>query len=370
MSVAQERVQSLLNDLVSRDVDVGLQVAAYHRGQLVIDACAGVANLQTGELVTPDTLFCVFSCTKGITATVIHMLADRGLLDYDAPVSRYWPDFGQNGKMAITIRQVLAHTAGVPQVPDEIGPAESCDWEQACRAVAELTPIWEPGTKTGYHAITFGWILGELARRVDGRAFSQIVKEDIAEPLEIDDLYLGIPDDVEDRVAFLDTFPSEQPSPNALVWRVIPPAYQPLSDWANRSDFRRACIPAGNGIMTARALARFYDGLISSTPGTKLLSQQRLDVATELQTDEDDVVLGSPARKGLGYWLGGEELSSLGTRSTSFGHSGAGGSMGFADPEYELAFALTKSRLVSAEPGKWAAYLVASEVRDALGIPE
>src|SRR5262249_31510267 len=205
--------QALIDDLVGRDVERGLQVAAYHDGNLVVDAWSGLADAEARRPVGGDTLFCVFSCTKGITATVIHLLAERGRLDYDAPVARHWPEFERNGKAAITLRQVLSHTAGIPQVPDEIGPAEACDWERACRAIADLTPLWEPGTQTGYHAFTYGFILGEVARRVDGRAFDTIVREEISRPLNITSLYLGIPDQVEPRVATLETAPLPEGAP-------------------------------------------------------------------------------------------------------------------------------------------------------------
>lgn len=374
MADVQARVQSLLYDLIEQDIERGLQVAACLDGELVVDAWAGLANAETDQPVGPDTLFCVFSCTKGITATVIHMLVERGLLDIDTPVSHYWPEFGRNGKASITLRQVLTHSAGVPQVPDGIGPAESCNWERACRAVAELTPLWEPGTRTGYHAVTFGWILGEVARRVDGRPFSQIVMDEIARPLGIEDMHVGIPDDVEEHVALIESLPATGdqtlPPPDALIWRAIPPSFLPLDEWANRPDVRRACVPASNGITTARSLARFYAALIPETADSSLLSPAQLRIATALQTREEDAIMGSPARKALGYFLGGDALSPMGTRLSSFGHAGAGGSIGFADPDYGLAFALAKTRMVTAEPGQSAAYLVAHEVRDALGIPD
>src|SRR5262249_30235725 len=152
----------------------------------------GLADSATGRKVDGDTLFVVFSCTKGITATVIHQLAERGLLDYDAPVAGYWPEFARNGKGGITVRQLLTHAAGVPQIPESLTPDNMSDWERVCRAVADLTPLWEPGTKIGYHAVTYGWILGEVARRADGRPFGQIVQEEICRPLGIDSLFVGI----------------------------------------------------------------------------------------------------------------------------------------------------------------------------------
>src|SRR5436309_2558773 len=199
MANAQAKVQLLIDDLVERDVERGLQVAAYHDGKLVVDAWAGVADARDGRPVDGDTLFGIFSCGKGVTATVIHLLVDRGILAYDTPIATYWPEFAQNGKGAITVRQALTHESAIPQVPAGFGPAEMCDWEQVTRAVGELTPLWEPGAATGYHAITYGWILGELAHRADGRPFDQIVQEEIRGPLGLSSLYFGIPDAVEHR---------------------------------------------------------------------------------------------------------------------------------------------------------------------------
>lgn len=201
MADVQRHAQALLEALIAQGLEDGLQVAAYLHGQVVVDAWAGLADAATGRLVDGETLFTVFSSTKGITATAIHLLAERGQLDYDAPVARYWPEFAANGKARITVRQVLTHTAGIPQSPATATPAELCDWEAMCRAVAAHAPLWEPGTRTGYLARSFGWILGEVASRVDGRPLAQFVRDELCQPLGITDLYLGIPDAVESRVA-------------------------------------------------------------------------------------------------------------------------------------------------------------------------
>jgi CubicO group peptidase (beta-lactamase class C family) len=374
MTRAQERVQAAIDDLVARGTERGLQVAAYHDGELVVDAWAGLADAPSGRPVDGKSLFCVFSCTKGVTATAIHLLVDRGLLDYDTPIAHYWPEFGRNGKAAITVRHALAHTAGIPQVPEGIGPAMMCDWERTCRAIAGLTPLWQAGTSTGYHAITYGWILGETARRADGRPFAQIVHDEICQPLGITSFYLGIPDSVEQRVATLEIGPPlanvPEPPPDALIWQAIPASVQPLAEWANRPDFRRACIPAANGITNARSLARHYAALAGAVAGPRLLSPERMQLATTLQTDADDLVVGPGPRKALGYWIGGDPFSPFGSRPTVFGHGGAGGSIGFADPDNGFAFALTKTRMVDALPGEGAAAVVARATRAALGIPE
>lgn len=372
MADPQARVQALIDDLVERDVERGLQVAVYYQGELVVDAWSGLADAATGRLVDGDTLFTVMSTSKGVVATVIHLLAERGKLDYDTPIAEYWPEFAANRKAEITVRHVLAHTAGIPQVPDGIGPSEMCDWERTCEAVSGLAPVWVPGTQTGYHAFTFGWILGEVARRVDGRPFARIVQEEICRPLGIASLYFGIPDEVEPRVAVLqDGRLPEGVPPDSLLLRAMPPSVWPLAEFGNRPDIRRACIPAAGGIATARAIARLYAVLGGDLSGVELLPPERQRIASTPQVEGLDVVRGTTQCIALGLALGGIPSSTMGQRVTAFGHGGAGGSIGFADPEHHLAFGLAKTRLLTeTAPGEGAAYLVAQEVRAALDIPE
>ena len=191
MTNLQTRVQTLLDQFVERDVERGLQVAAYLNGELVVDAWAGVADPATGRPVDGETLFTVWSAGKGVAATVIHLLVERGLLGYDTLVASVWPEFGTHGKQAITVQHVLTHTAGIPQIPEGVSPAELLDWETMCQRITELAPLWPPGTATGYHAMTYGWLVGEVARRVDGRPFAQIVQQEICEPLGISSLFLA-----------------------------------------------------------------------------------------------------------------------------------------------------------------------------------
>ncbi|HEX2170919.1 MAG TPA: serine hydrolase domain-containing protein [Dehalococcoidia bacterium] len=372
MSDPQRTVQALIDDMTATGAERGLQVAAYLEGKLVVDAWSGVADRTSGESVTGDTLFTVFSSTKGLAATVIHLLADRGRLDYDDPIARHWPEFGAAGKGRVTIRQALAHLAGIPQMPDGLLAEDLADWDKMSGAIAALPPLWEPGTRTGYHALTYGWIVGELARRVDGRPIAQIVAEEICRPLRMEDLYFGIPDAVEGRVARLENGPAPtvQRPASALMNRAIPPDLGNFPRVFNRPEIRRASIPGAGGIMSARALARHYAALTSEVEGIRLLSEERVRIASTPQTGEMDLVLDEPRRKGLGYFLGGP-LFPMGDRITVFGHTGAGGSIGFADPEHRFAFALTKNRLVwDSPPGETTADRVARAVRAALGIPE
>jgi len=368
---ATAAVQSLLEEIIASGEETGLQAAAYLNGELVIDAAAGIADPDTGRSVDGDTLFTVFSTSKGVTATCMHLLAERGQLDYDAPVARYWPEFAARGKERVTVRDALTHRAGVPQMPDGLTPEDICAWDGITAAIADLPLLWEPGTKTGYHAYTFGWILGEVLRRIDGRQIAAFVQEEICAPLGMRDIYFGIPDDVEDRVAPLigESLTENTGAEDTLLPRAIPPHLAPSARVHNRPDVRRASIPAGGGIMSARAVARHYAALIGEVDGVRLLPPERIRIATELQTDDVDLAIGFPIRKALGYFLGGP-YSPMSERIAAFGHPGAGGSTAFADPRYGLAVGFTKNRLVtSTDPTQAAAYRVGTKIREALGVP-
>jgi CubicO group peptidase (beta-lactamase class C family) len=374
MTNVQARVQVLLDQFVTHDVERGLQVAAYFNGELVVDAWAGVADPVTGQLVDGYTLFTVWSGGKGIAATVIHLLVERGLLTYDTPVAAVWPEFGSHGKHAITVRHVLTHTAGIPQIPEGVSPADLLDWETMCERVAELEPLWPPGTARGYHSMTYGWLVGEVARRVDGRPFVEIVQQEICAPLGIHNLFFGVPDAATPRVAVLEEVaPATPPAPppaNILTVPVIPPWRTPASAWANQRVVQQSCLPSSGAIMNARSLAHHYAALIGRTGDeAQLLPPERLRLASAVQVDGPDLVLGVPVRWALGYHLG-EPYSPMSERITAFGHGGVGGTIGFADPAYQFAFALTKNRMRNAPPAEDTAFLVAREVRAALGIPE
>jgi CubicO group peptidase (beta-lactamase class C family) len=178
-----------------------VQVVAYRHGALVVDAWAGAADRATGRPADGDTLVTLWCAAKGVLATCVHLLAERGQLDYDAPVAHYWPAFEARGKARATVRHALTHRAGVPQIPPGTALADLPDWDRMCAAVADLAPLWPPGTQTAYHTWTMGWILGELVRRVDGRPVGQFLREEVCAPLGTPDLYFGIPDEVEPRVA-------------------------------------------------------------------------------------------------------------------------------------------------------------------------
>jgi CubicO group peptidase (beta-lactamase class C family) len=367
-------IQTLLNQRIETGAELGLQVAVYHRGEMVADAWAGVADADSGQPVDGETLFTSWSTTKGFAATCLHMLAERGQVDYDTPIAAYWPEFAHNGKESITVRHALTHTAGLPHMPTDPTPAMLCDWAAMCDFLVAQAPLWTPGSRTGYHAWTFGWLVGEIVRRADGRPLAQFAQEELCQPLGIRDFYLGIPNEVETRVATLQhgPAPDDAPPPGDLFLRCLPPTVTNAAT-VNRPDIRRASIPGGGGIMNARAIARHYAMLAGggSLDGVRLLSPDRIDLMRSLQTDDHDLVLDRRLRKGMGYFLGGAEdaggSQAMGTTGSEFGHPGLGGSLGFADPAHQLSFGLTKTLLtIDPDPAQSTAFLVAEVVRDHL----
>jgi CubicO group peptidase (beta-lactamase class C family) len=330
----QHKIQTLLERLVATGEERGAQVVVYRDGQPVVDASAGIADPRTGQKFTSETLVPIFSTGKGVMATIIHLLAERGQLHYDTPIAAYWPEFAANGKESITVRHALEHNSCIPFVPDDLNQAQLNDWDEMCRIVARLTPAWPPGTHHQYHAHTYGWILGEVARRVDGRPFQRFVDEEINAPLGTQ-IYAGLPDEAEPLVATI------EPAPDFTETLSLPPRTNaacqcPAHDWINTRDARRMCNPGVNGITNARSLARHYAALLpGGVDGVELLPPSRLREATRPIALNDG--------RGLGYQIG-THVTEMGLSPASFGHGGHGGSFAFADPVRMLAVAVTRNR--------------------------
>jgi CubicO group peptidase (beta-lactamase class C family) len=330
-----ERVERLADRLVAAGEELGLQVAAYLHGKLVVDVQRGVA---------PDALIHSFSTGKGVASTVLHVLAERGVLDYDAAIADYWPEFG---KPRATVRHLLTHSVGVPYMPAGVTVEEACDWDRICARIADLEPVWEPGTKMGYHGWTYGWIAGEVVRRATGRTISQVLREDVAGPLGVaDELFFGVPEAALGRVvplvevdlrSKLDAFMP----PDAPFWKVCPPALAPSAELANRADVLTADMPAV-GTMSARAVARMYAALLGEVDGVRLISPERLAQVSGVALETTDQVFGNQATVGLGYFLG---LEDLGGTPACFGMSGSGGSTAGADAATGFAWAFTHNRV-------------------------
>ncbi|MDF3058794.1 MAG: class beta-lactamase-related serine hydrolase [Rariglobus sp.] len=341
-SDVQREVQRLFDRLVAENKECGLQAAVYFRGEQVVDVAAGLADPARGVEVTGETLFPIFSCGKGVTATLIHRLVERGVLGYGQTVASVWPEFAANGKGGITLGQVLNHTAGLHLISPEAGGHGTCDWDAMCATLATMAPAWAPGSQREYHAITQGWIVGEMACRATGKTFGRLLEEEIRVPLGVRDLFIGIPAEVEPRVAVLEEVGPAQEFPAVDFAQAIPNGVQPLYAWMNRPQVRRACIPASNGIMTAGALARHYAALCrGGVDGVELLPPSRLARALE-QVDAEVPTKMGPC--GLGYGLG-DEGSVMGRRRTCFGHGGHGGSIGFTDLDHGLAVGFARNRL-------------------------
>src|ERR1700716_2802650 len=201
----QQQVQKAIDQMVESGAERGVQVAAYQRGALVVDAVAGVADPSTSRPVDSATVFYNFSIGKAAASTVAHVLAERGLFGYDTPVVDLWPEFGAHGKQSVTVRQVLNHTAGVPGIPLDTTIEDLCNWDKMCAAIADEELWWEPGTKVGYHAYTFGYIVGEIIRRTTGKRISQVLLEELSGPLGVgDQLYFGMPAREQPRLACLE----------------------------------------------------------------------------------------------------------------------------------------------------------------------
>jgi CubicO group peptidase (beta-lactamase class C family) len=350
MATLQEQVQQLADELVHSDRETGLQVAVYQDDRQVVDVVAGVADSTSGRAVASDTPFYAYSVGKAMTATIVHILAERGAFGeagYDAPIAGFWPEFAQHGKEKVTIRHALTHTAGIPGLPSDVTPEEVCDWDRICARVAGLEPWWEPGTKTAYHAYTFGFILGELVRRVTGRRISDLLQTEIVHPLGVEgELWFGMPADQLPRAARLEDDPAvagfELP-PDSPFWRLAPPAVNPNATFGNRADVLQADIPAG-GKVSARAIARMYAALLGDVDGTRLLTPDRAKAVTEVAFSGPDEIFGMPATWTLGFARGGPGTQP-GEETTWFGWGGVGGAYAGADTATGTTLAIGKNRL-------------------------
>ncbi|WP_214107853.1 serine hydrolase domain-containing protein [Acrocarpospora catenulata] len=346
MSDIQKNVQAAIDELVESGAERGVQVAVYRNGEQIVDAVAGVADPETGREVTSGTLFYNFSIGKGATATVAHVLAERGLFGYDTPIAELWPEFGAHGKEGVTIRQALNHTAGVPGIPVESTVEDICDWDKMCAAIADAEPWWEPGTQMGYHAYSFGYIVGEVVRRATGKPISQVLLEEVAGPLGVgEELYFGMPVAEHGRLAVLEDEPvtadafGDMPT-DLPMFRAGPMTLFPSATLGNRTDVLAADIPAG-GKTSARAIARMYAALLGEMDGVRLVSPERLSEMTAVSFSGPDQVFGMPSTWGLGYALGGPSSDT----PTAFGMAGAGGSYAYADTATGLVVAVTKNKL-------------------------
>ncbi len=343
----------------------GAAVAVYRDGRKVVDLWAGTKDVDGTEPWQHGTAQVVRSATKGVAAAVPLILQQRGELDLGAPLAAYWPEAKAHGKERLLVRHVLNHRAGLPVLDRPLTPGEALDPRLGPEAVAAQAPVWEPGTDHGYHALTYGWLLDELVRRVTGRRAGEWLAAEVAGPLGLD-LWLGLPEAEAGRVGRTGRVDGPEPAgglrsrpkrsvteayddPGSLTRRAFA-AITPFPD-QNDPAHLAAALPATNGIATADGLARFYAALIGQVDGVRLFEPATVELARAEESAGPDRVLVVNTRFGLGYMLHGTASPLLGPGS--FGHPGRGGALGFADPESGIAFGYVTNgfrKTVTADP--------------------
>jgi CubicO group peptidase (beta-lactamase class C family) len=360
-----EAVRDAFEENFTKHGDVGAAFSLYVGGEQVVDLWGGIADQTTGRPWTEDTLALVFSTTKGVTAICANLLAQRGELDLDAPVASYWPEFANAGKGEIPVRWLLGHRAGLPALDRVLSPEEVYAWDPICKVLAEQAPMWEPGTAHGYHAVTYGYLVGEVIRRITGRSIGTFFREEIAEPLGVE-FWIGLPESEERRVSRLITLPGlgdgEGPSqevidslpeemremvraftdPTSVTQRALR-LTDPAMDFNSR-EMHAAEVPAAAGIGSARGLAKLYAATIGAVDGhERILSPETVADMTREVSNGPDKVLFIETRFGSGFFLSSSFSPLFGPNS--FGHAGAGGSLALADPDAGIGFAYVMNKM-------------------------
>jgi CubicO group peptidase (beta-lactamase class C family) len=337
----------------------GAAACVYHGGEKVVDIWGGTRDAQ-GNPWCEDTTAISFSTTKGVISTLMHVLIEQGLADYDDPIARYWPEFGAHGKETITIRQALCHSAGLYRLNEMITrPEEMLDWEHMKQRIADARPAHEPGAQHGYHALTYGWLVGGIIEAVTGAPLQRVLQEELIDPLDLDGMFIGMPHNEMFRRATLSepTLPHWEPRDGwqrktyefveavlekfGVVLAETRSMSIDMSDFDWNSDAAvQAMIPAVNGQFTARSLARMYAMIAGGgqIDGVRLLSEARVSEITTLRSERRDRALQLPMQWRMGY----HRAFSLGKQAPdAFGHYGYGGSGAFCDPSRDLAVAMT-----------------------------
>jgi CubicO group peptidase (beta-lactamase class C family) len=347
------------------DEELGAAICFYLDGQKVVDLWGGHRDVAKTQPWTHDTLVNVYSTTKGMTALCAHQLVERGLIDLDAPVAKYWPAFAQKDKGAIPVRWLLSHQAGLPAIRKLLAQDDLYDWNTMTAALAEQEPWWEPGTRHGYHALTFGHLVGEVIRRTSGKSVGTFFRENVAGPLGAD-FHIGLAAEHDARTSELfgslalpspdqggpvipgplGQFMRDMTDPSTMAGAAFnnPPG---RNDRVNTRAWRAAELPAVNGHGTAESLARIYGALArgGERGGVRLLEPASIERARTEQVFGPDAVLGGlPMRFGLGFMLR-QDFMPISPNASAFGHPGAGGSIGMADPDAKVGFGYTMNKM-------------------------
>ncbi len=340
------RVATTLEHQLNRGADVGASVAVALHGELVVDLWGGSLDAAGTQPWQRETIVNVMSTTKTMLALCALLLVDRGELDLEAPVARYWPEFAAAGKGDVRIRSLLGHTAGLPTWDHAVSPGELADWERCTSTLAAQTPRWEPGTQPGYHALTQGFLVGEVIRRITGESVGTFFRSHLAEPLDAE-FWIGVPREIDARIAPLIAAPDEsaevaRPRPALAAQTLFNPV---ISAEATGLPFwRRAEVPAANGHGNARGVATIQ-ALVSGRGealGKRLLSERAVSSIFSEQANAVDLVLLTPVRWGIGYGLASESMP-IGPRACQWG--GHGGSVVFSDQDSGLTVAYVMNQM-------------------------
>ena len=355
-----EPVRDVFADLWHKS-EIGAGLCVYYQGEKVVDLWGGWMDREKSEPWTHNTLVNIYSTTKGLASLAIAILFDQGLIDYDQKVAHYWPEFGVAGKADITVAELLSHQAGLSGVSQTITVDDLCDWEKMTGLLAQQAPLWKPGSTAGYHAITWGYFPGELIRRITGHSLGQYFFENVARPLNVD-CHIGLADQHHCRCATLNG-PNHSPmakqftsnsktqirkeAPSSELFRSAQqnPIIRPFTD-ACSTRWRRAEIAAANGHATATGIAKIYAALANEGElnGTRIISSAALTQALKVEVEGiEDLVLGHEIRRARGFIL--NTGSAFGPNPDSFGHNGAGGSTGYADPDLNLAVSYVMNQM-------------------------
>jgi len=354
-------VDTFVADFVERD-DVGAGCSVYVDGRPVVDVWGGLADRRTGREWAHDTAAVIFSCSKGVLAICAYRLVEEGRLDLEAPIARYWPEFGENGKSGITVRDALTHRAGLPALDTDLTKGDVLAWDRVIRAIETAHPIFSPTDGHFYHAMTYGWLVGEGVRRITGETPGRYFDRSLAEPLGLD-TWIGLPREEQERVAWMEApLPDEDSqaaresariaTANPLVDRSLTMcgayAFPAENDYVTFNDAAlQACeIPGANGISTARSLARLYAACVAEVDGLRILSTHSLDDACRQQSAGRQLS-GLPddgSRWGTGFQLASPPSQPM-LGAGSFGHAGAGGQLAFADLDHRIGFAYLSNQM-------------------------
>jgi CubicO group peptidase (beta-lactamase class C family) len=340
--------------------EVGASASIVVDGRCVVDLWAGHADSAKTRPWNRDTIVNVFSTTKGLCAMCAHRLADQGKLDFDAPVAKYWPEFAQAGKGTMPVSYLLNHKAGLAAIKAPLAPDDVFSWEKVTSELARQEPWWNPGTRHGYHAITFGWLVGEVVRRISGKSLGTYFRDEIAKPLGAE-AYIGVGPEFDSRIADTIFAPDPKPGERNVFAEIMkdpksvgamaianPPVIQPSV--INSRAWRAAEIPGANGHANARGIARTYGALArgGEVDGVRLFGPREIERCYTEQSKGQDAVLPLSTRFGLGFMLSQPGVM-MGPNPHTFGHPGAGGSLGFADPDAKLGFGYAMNQM-SLEP--------------------